>query len=202
MVASSPRGDMPGQVVGPEGAAAPDSARHDPPGARLSPLIRAARGDDLRALAEIERLSFSDPWSAEAFQVALEREQVRLTVAEVTAPEGGGGEGRSDTTVPAVAGFLLAWFVADEGEIANVAVHPDWRGRGVGSALLDDVLAAARARATAAVYLEVRASNDTAQALYASRGFEQVGRRRRYYSRPVEDAIVLRWEGLGPGRGS
>jgi len=177
-------------VAGLGGAGRPGS------GAVSGPAIRRARPEDLSAIGAIERLSFTDPWSEEAFEVALRRREVRFTVAEV--PSGGlvdeGGTGALDGE-RRVVGFLLAWFIADEGEIANVAVHPDWRGHGVGSALLDDVLADARAGPVTAVYLEVRASNNAAQALYASRGFQRVGRRRGYYSNPVEDAILLRWEG-------
>ena len=91
-----------------------------------------------------------------------------------------------------VAGYVVAWFVADEGEIANLAVDPAGWGTGVGRALLDAALAEGERRGAAAVYLEVRDSNDRARRLYRSRDFEEVGRRRGYYQRPVEDAIVLR----------
>jgi ribosomal-protein-alanine N-acetyltransferase len=86
----------------------------------------------------------------------------------------------------------VAWFAADEGEIANLAVAPSGWGSGTGRRLLNAALAEALARGAAAVYLEVRDSNDRARRLYHSSGFEEVGRRRRYYRRPVEDAIVLR----------
>jgi len=80
----------------------------------------------------------------------------------------------------------------DEGEIANIAVAPDEWGAGIGRALLDAALDEADRRRATAVYLEVRDSNERARHLYRSRGFEEVGRRRGYYRRPVEDAIVLR----------
>ena len=83
-----------------------------------------------------------------------------------------------------VLGYVVAWFVADEGEIANLAVAPAGWGRGIGRALLDAALSEARARTASAVYLEVRDSNERARRLYRSRGFEEVGRRRRYYRRP------------------
>src|SRR5207253_2646093 len=89
-------------------------------------------------------------------------------------------------------GYVVAWFAADEGEIANLAVDPPARGRGLGAALLDAALAEASGRGVTAVYLEVRESNATARRLYASRGFVEVGRRRGYYRKPPEDAIVLR----------
>ena len=86
----------------------------------------------------------------------------------------------------------MAWFAADEGEIANLAVTPAAWGAGVGRALLDAALEEGRRRGVSAVYLEVRDSNERARGLYRSRGFEEIGRRRGYYARPVEDAIVLR----------
>lgn len=153
--------------------------------------VRAARPGDVRSIAAIEQAAFSDPWSARSFLAALRRPEVHMTVAEA----------RSASGESAVAGYLVAWFVAGEGEIANIAVHADWRRQGVGAALLDDVLAAGRAADVGAMYLEVRDSNVAAQALYTSRGFQPVGRRRRYYVEPVEDALVLRWEsGVAPPR--
>lgn len=141
-------------------------------------LIRLATPDDLRAVNTLERDCFSDPWHASAFNEALGSAHVYFTVAE--APEGG------------VVGYLVGWFVGGDGEIANIAVASHARGRGIGGQLLDDALETARRAGAATVHLEVRASNVAAQALYASRRFSAVGRRRGYYRHPPEDAIVLR----------
>lgn len=143
-------------------------------------VLRPARGDDLPAVVAIERASFSDPWPGQAFADSL-TDPVRLFLVAV--------EGMT------VVGYVIAWFVADQGEIANIAVAPAARGRGLGAALLDAALAAGTSRGAAAIYLEVRESNGAARALYASRAFLEVGRRRGYYRRPLEDAIVLRREG-------
>jgi len=140
--------------------------------------IGPARVHDLASVAAIERAAFSDPWSVRSFREALDSGSVYFACA------------RSDAG--SVLGYVVAWFVADQGEIANIAVAPDQRGQGVGRALLDAALGEAATRGIAAVFLEVRDSNQRARELYASRGFEEVGRRRRYYRRPVEDAIVLR----------
>jgi ribosomal-protein-alanine N-acetyltransferase len=91
-----------------------------------------------------------------------------------------------------VLGYIVAWFVAGEGEISNIAVDPSAWGSGVGRALLNSALEEGRERSAGAVYLEVRESNERARALYDSTGFEEVGRRKGYYRRPVEDAIMLR----------
>ena len=97
-----------------------------------------------------------------------------------------------DDAEPAVLGYVIAWFVLDEGEVANIAVAPAARGLGIGGCLLDATLAEARGREVAHLFLEVRESNTVARRLYASRGFIELGRRKRYYRHPVEDALVLR----------
>lgn len=151
------------------------------PGARIS--LRLAHADDVAAMAAIESHAFTDPWPASAFRELLGEPHVRVTVAEDAAG--------------VLCGYCVLLHVVDEGEIANVAVLPSRRRRGVGSRLLDDALAAAAERGVDSVYLEVRVSNDSARSLYASRGFLPVGRRRAYYREPLEDALVLRWQRVG-----
>ena len=142
------------------------------------PTIRPAAAADLERVHELERHSFSDPWHRRSFAALLDDRRVYFAVA---------------TDVGArVVGYVVAWFILDEGEIANLAVDVAARGTGVGSALLDAALAEARRRGAVMVYLEVRESNAAARALYASRRFEEVGRRRGYYRKPTEDALVLR----------
>ncbi len=80
----------------------------------------------------------------------------------------------------------------DEAELLNLAVAPSVRGKGIGSALLERASADARRWGAKARFLEGRASNDDARRLYAKAGFEEVGRRRSYYRRPLEDALILR----------
>jgi len=89
-------------------------------------------------------------------------------------------------------GYVLARQAADEAEILNLGVAPAARRRGIGRALVREGLAALAARGAEQVFLEVRESNAAARALYAEFGFAEVGRRRGYYRRPTEDAIVLR----------
>ena len=150
----------------------------------MSVEISPAEADDLPAVVAIERAAFTDPWSLRSFREALEHSAVFFSCARRDAEnERDGAE---------VAGYVVAWFVADEGEIANLAVSPNAWGEGIGRALLDSALEEGRRRDVSAVYLEVRDSNDRARRLYRSRGFEEVGRRRNYYAQPVEDAIVLR----------
>jgi ribosomal-protein-alanine N-acetyltransferase len=142
-------------------------------------LVRGAKLEDLGAVLEIERASFADPWSRSSFTALLERPRVYFAVAV-------------DRATGAVLGHVVAWFVVDESELANLAVLPAARNRGIGSLLLNSALVAAAERGSLEMYLEVRASNAPAIALYTSHGFAEVGRRRGYYRKPVEDALVLR----------
>jgi [ribosomal protein S18]-alanine N-acetyltransferase len=90
-----------------------------------------------------------------------------------------------------VAGFLIGRSAADEFEILNMAVSGAHRRHGIGSKLLESALEVSRQTGISRVYLEVRASNEPAIALYKRHGFTEYGRRSRYYANPVEDAILL-----------
>jgi ribosomal-protein-alanine N-acetyltransferase len=139
--------------------------------------LRPARDADIDAVVAIEHASFGDPWNRSAFVDLIDDPRVAFLIADV------GG---------AVRGYVVAWFVLDEGEIGNLAVAREARRRGIGALLLDGAIAAVRASDVDTLYLEVRDSNAAARALYASRGFVEVGRRREYYRKPKEDALVLR----------
>ena len=140
-------------------------------------LIRAAIESDLDTILRIERTVFSDPWSPESFAPEFADPYTWFRVLEL--------DGR-------VVGYVVARIVAQQGEIANIAVDPDHRGTGLGGHLLDAAILASEAALCEAVWLEVRVSNEPARRLYGSRGFEPIGRRRGYYRAPVEDALVLR----------
>ena len=139
--------------------------------------IRAAGVSDLDAIVAIERAAFSDPWSRATFASLIGEPLVQFAVA-----------GRDDLLL----GYVVAWFIAGDCEIGNLAVLESQRGRKTGGQLLDTALREAQAKGTESVYLEVRESNVVAQHMYRARGFVRVGRRRRYYRRPEEDAFILR----------
>jgi ribosomal-protein-alanine N-acetyltransferase len=162
--------------------------------------IRPAMAADLEQVTAIEQACFSDPWTPEAFASALTLSHIRFLVAEeIDDPASGNGVPAVDHGggVSRVVGYVLAMVAADEGEIADLAVAPAVRRRGVAGELLDRVAADARQAGVRALYLEVRESNVAAIALYRSRGFGPVGRRRGYYRHPPEDALLLRRD-LGP----
>lgn len=159
-----------------------DVAKSQP---RAPIVLRRAREADVDSVLAIEQASFADPWNRSAFVELLDDPRVAFLIADA------GG---------VIRGYVVAWFVLDEGEIGNLAVHADARRQRVGALLLDGAIAAVRKSRVEALYLEVRDSNAAARALYASRGFTEVGRRREYYRRPKEDALVLRLELAGSAR--
>jgi [ribosomal protein S18]-alanine N-acetyltransferase len=152
-------------------------ARPDAPA--LSWVLEAAKASDLPAVVALERASYADPWSPTSFASLPDNPRVFFAVGR----EAGGGP---------VVGYAIAWHVLEEGELANLAVAKSARRKGLGLALLDAVLADAERRGTSDVFLEVRESNAAARALYSGRGFIEVGRRKKYYRTPVEDALILR----------
>jgi DNA polymerase-1 len=125
------------------------------------------------ALAALEESCFSQPWSAAALAAELDKPGSLFLVAE------GGGE---------PAGYVGLNAVLDEGYICNVAVRPDFRRRGVASALLSELLRRCGERGLSFVSLEVRRSNEAAVSLYAGLGFVPVGVRPGFYEAPREDA--------------
>jgi [ribosomal protein S18]-alanine N-acetyltransferase len=128
----------------------------------------------------MERVCYSDPWPASAFAALPDNAQVFFAVAR---DEGHDGD---------LVGYVIGWYVLDEGELANLAVAQEARRHGIGRSLLDAMLDDAASRAASRIFLEVRESNEAARQLYAQRDFEYVGRRKRYYRSPVEDALILR----------
>ena len=138
--------------------------------------IRSAVPADAASLVQIERRCFSDPWNEASFREALESPWTFGLVAQNTR---------------GIAGYLIGREVAGTGEVLNLAVSPDTRRRGLARALLRAGLVSLRKRHVEEVYLEVRESNYSAQALYLSLGFRPVGQRAGYYRNPKEDALVL-----------
>ena len=155
-------------------------------------VLRAATTADLDAIDEIELHSFTRPWPKKTFEAELRREWARLDVALVA--------GR-------IVAFCDYWIVAPpraqrgeqekenlaagEMQILAIATHPDFRGHGVGAAILDHVLAQAAAAGCQIASLEVRAGNRPAIALYEHAGFKTVHVRARYYADDDEDALVM-----------
>lgn len=157
-------------------------------GRALSPVagsarVRPMRRADVAAVQAIERAAFSTPWTAATFANLLRwTDRCEALVLEVEVPDHDG---------PVLAGYAVLRFVEEEGELVNIAIRADLRGHGLGSILLDAVIEAALRRGLRHLFLEVRRSNLVAQQMYEARGFQSVGIRKGYYSRPVEDARVM-----------
>ncbi|MCK4412147.1 MAG: ribosomal protein S18-alanine N-acetyltransferase [Candidatus Eisenbacteria sp.] len=147
--------------------------------------LRPMGEDDLDAVVALERACFGDPWPRACFQAEVdEAPDVRWPLVAV----GPGGP----------AGFAIAWFIGDKVQIANLAVAPAYRRRGLGRRFLEAILAEAERRGAREIHLEVRDSNAAALALYRRIGFRIVGRRRHYYGEGGEDALLMRQD-LTPG---
>jgi ribosomal-protein-alanine N-acetyltransferase len=142
-------------------------------------VLRALKREDLPAVLEIERRSFGQPWSRAFFEKELSTPFARLVAA---VDEG--------ALRPCLAGYTCRWRVTDEVHLLNVAVHPEYRGTGIGRRLVEAVLDEARASSARVVFLEVRAGNVVARRLYRRLGFRDIGVRRGYYG-PGQDAIVM-----------
>ncbi len=130
----------------------------------------------IKAVCEIENISFPDPWSESAFESEIENESAVF----LTAVEG-------DKAV----GYLGFHYALDEGYIALVATHPNHRKKGIGRKLMREAEKKARELNLAFLSLEVRVSNETAQKLYLSCGYENLGRRPNFYQTPKEDAYIM-----------
>jgi ribosomal-protein-alanine N-acetyltransferase len=130
----------------------------------------------LPQIQRIEQQSFSVPWTEQMLRMQLDPDSHVFLTAEA---DGG------------VVGYIGMMYVLDEGYISNVAVHPDFRRRGVADALLDALEARARALLLSFLTLEVRQSNAPAVALYEKHGYRIAGRRRNYYEKPTEDALLM-----------
>ena len=151
---------------------------------RIELLSDPRQIDDVLA---IEELSFTIPWTREMYAAEFQNRDVSFCYL---------AKNNTGETV----GFCSFWRVLDELHINNLAVAPAFRRGGVATALLTRVLGDGEKLGAARATLEVRRSNDAARLLYERLGFSVVGVRRDYYTKPIEDAIVLRREGLAAGR--
>lgn len=138
--------------------------------------IQRMTQDDIEEIARLEKSSFSDPWAKENFREELKH---RFSIPLVV---------RSGQTI---IGYICLWHIEDQMEIANFAVSPDFRRRGIGREMMERVLWEAGERGCRNLILSVRESNRPAIELYTSCGFEEAYRKRNYYRQPAEDAVIM-----------
>ncbi|MEO7135455.1 MAG: ribosomal protein S18-alanine N-acetyltransferase [Vicinamibacterales bacterium] len=141
-------------------------------------IQRLASQEDLDGVLAIEEASFNNPTTRDWYEHELQRPDVCF-IYVLRIPE------------HPVAAFCAFWLVADQAHVNNLAVVPELRGRGLGTQLLEAVISKAADLGATVVTLEVRESNKPALQLYRSAGFTQQGVRKNYYTKPVEDALIL-----------
>ena len=142
-------------------------------------IIREMKMEDVPAIAELEKICFSDPWSADSISSELNN---RLSYWLVAVVDGN------------VVGYVGSQSVLDSADMMNIAVAPEYRRMGIAKALVDALVVYLQNNHIRFLLLEVRVSNEPAITLYQKLGFEQVGKRPRYYHNPREDALILRKE--------
>ena len=143
-------------------------------------IIRQAKGEDARQIAEVEKACFSTPWSYESLKHDITENQRALYM---TAEAGG-----------KICGYAGLWKIIDEGHITNVAVSPEYRRKHIARSLLEALFASAAKQGIERFTLEVRAGNEAAKKLYGGFGFLEAGLRKGYYDDNGEDALIM-WKG-------
>ncbi len=133
--------------------------------------------DDVERVYEIESLSFTLPWTKEAFYYEMNDNKHAYYVIAETDEE--------------IVGYCGMWLVLDEAHVTNIAIHPDYRGKKMGGGLMQAAIDAAKENGAVLMTLEARVSNTVAQNLYRKLGFKNGGIRKRYYTDNYEDAIVM-----------
>lgn len=144
---------------------------------RMHVRIVPMNADHLDEVAELERICFSTPWSRNMLAEELDNMLSAFLVALDDRDR--------------VVGYAGVQVILDEGYITNIAVRPECRRQGIAAKLLQVFMDFAKANQLSFLTLEVRASNYDAIALYGSRGFRSMGRRKNYYEHPREDALIM-----------
>lgn len=148
----------------------------------MRPVIRKMTLEDVPAVIDLDQKSFSLPWPERSFRFELtDNPASRCWVAEL--------DGR-------IVGMLVAWLMVDEVHIATLAIDPDFRRQGIAKSLLSHALRRLIEEGARSSFLEVRESNLAAREMYRKLGYQQTGRRRRYYRDNDEDAILMTLESL------
>jgi ribosomal-protein-alanine N-acetyltransferase len=157
--------------------------------------FRKMQIDDLDEVIQIEQEAFTDAWFKELFEMELNHDAYVVTVGHYANPADGhpaiAHNQQPEQQSNVIAGYICAWQVLDECTITNIAVRADMKRNGIARFLFCELYKIMESREVRFFYLEVRASNAPAQALYAKLGFSQIGLRKAYYNNPVEDAVVM-----------
>jgi len=140
-------------------------------------IIKEMTEEHIDDVLEIEKVSFTTPWSKDSFVVEITQNMLaKYVVAEIDEK---------------IVGYGGIWLIIDEGHITNIAVHKDYRGLGVGKRIIEGLIDVCSERNIRAMTLEVRKSNEVAKNLYKQYGFKEYGIRPKYYADDNEDAIIM-----------
>ncbi len=163
-------------------------------------LLRHMRLEDIPQVVKIDEVAFPNPWSPRTYQFEISnRDTSQMLVMEMSNPAPrptDGWRGRVQRLLRSkipdiIIGYGGCWLIAGEAHISTIAVHPDYRGQGLGELLLAGMLQRGIYLGGEYSVLEVRASNSTAQALYEKYEYKVVGRRKAYYRDNSEDALLM-----------
>lgn len=141
-------------------------------------IILEAAPDMLDDILALENEAFTCPWSAQSFREAFEAENITIYAAQ--------------TEDGILCGFACLMVIDFEAELLNIAVSNAYRRQGIADALMNRLLNDAAQKHVTDVFLEVRLTNTPAQELYQKHGFEILGTRKKYYTNPTEDAVIMR----------
>lgn len=141
--------------------------------------VRTMTMADIEAIYDLECRSFSMPWSLESLKKEIENQLAYYVVVEEESN---------------IVGYGGLWGILGEGEVTNIAVDTDYRGKGYGQLIMDGLLEHSNKQGFERITLEVRSSNEVAKKLYLKNGFHQIAVRKNYYQKPTEDAIIMAYE--------
>ena len=139
-------------------------------------IVRKMKPDDIQAVYIIEKQSFSNPWSEDSFEYAINCDSDHCIVAEFNGQ---------------VVGYALLRCSFEVADLMNIAVDPSHRNKGIGSRLMDNLIESGNSQGITDIFLEVRTGNTPAIVLYEKKGFKQESVRKDYYSNPTEDALIM-----------
>ena len=142
-------------------------------------FVRRMKEEDLPSVRAIEALSFSSPWSDNTFRGEIQNTSISFPLVVVRRP------------ADEVVAYVIFWQIREDVQVNNIAVHPDCRGQGIAEALMRYVIDKVRKAGATFMTLEVRPSNTAATNIYKRLGFDVLGTRKNYYTKPDEDALIL-----------
>ena len=149
--------------------------------------VKKDQADYISQIAALESAIFPDPWSTKSMEETLENPQAKIWAVTADQPQ-------TTSQETAILGYVIFYYVLDEGEIARIATAPEHRRQGVAARLIEKMRAFSHDQRITRWLLDVRSSNESAIQFYEAAGFIRDGKRKNFYANPVEDAILMSCE--------